>query len=331
MPKAAFFQTQDARSPSIGRMHFGVSEQRPIRGLHYRWRQKQESKYDMHYGLELGIILAGKMRRHYADGQFDLTQGQVWLCGMWEPHGWKITQEPCEAIVLIISPLLLNRSCLAYSDLPNWLDFFGSSPLVRPQVPARSRKRMQALGKSIKQIIVENMDNLQAWLHLRLMEVLLSLEESDQASRAKPFAPNRDLETVNKAVRMVFQSRQIIQTQQAAIACGMNRNSFSLLFREVMGIQFSEFGLRCRLNGAADQIRTTDAPMKAIAREWGFSDTSHLHRCIREIYGCSPTDYRARSQGEQAKTSKRLDLLPDSHPTWISFRGADQPQYRRYW
>ncbi len=59
-----------------------------------------------------------------------------------------------------------------------------------------------------------------------------------------------------------------------------------------MGITFSEFGMHYRISAAAEQILKSNDPIKKIATEWGFTDTSHMHRCFKTYYRCSPTEYR---------------------------------------
>ena len=47
---------------------------------------------------------------------------------------------------------------------------------------------------------------------------------------------------------------------------------------------------------AASQLAATADPVKAVARAWGFTDSSHLHRVFVRHYGRTPTEYRVRIQ-----------------------------------
>ena len=248
----------------------------------------------MHYGLELGILLKGRLRRYYREGQINVTPGQFWLCGMWEPHGYQISKAPGEAVVMIIFPPVLARTHLDQLHGIRWLAPFETSPLLRPQVPDHLQTTVAALGESIKQTITGGHKNKNAWLKLKLTEAILLLLDDWVApivgAEHSPDSPA----TINKALRMVLDSKLAITTQAAAAACTMNRNTFGRIFRETMGIRFSEFSLRYRMNSAAEQLLASDAPVKSIAAEWGFTDSSHLHRCFRRYYGCSPSEYRAK-------------------------------------
>jgi len=99
---------------------------------------------------------------------------------------------------------------------------------------------------------------------------------------------------VNRAIELVFAQRRFLSVQEAARACGMSRNHFSRLFGEVMGLSFPQFALRYRLSCVADQLASTDDPIKTVASAWGFTDDSHLHHQFRRHYGVSPSEYRRR-------------------------------------
>jgi transcriptional regulator GlxA family with amidase domain len=60
-----------------------------------------------------------------------------------------------------------------------------------------------------------------------------------------------------------------------------------------MGLPFSKFELRARLSRGAHLLATTDSPVAAIAEETGFVDASHFHRRFAEVYGYTPSGYRA--------------------------------------
>lgn len=281
------------RTGSAERMIFGLGEKRPVRIIHHYFSDKQKSKYDMHYGLELGILLKGKMRRYYQQGySTNILPGQIWLCGMWEPHGWQVAIAPCEALVLIIFPPLLARTYFEEINNMMWLRPFNISPKDRPQVIKSNQNKILDIGNSLKKDSPKKTNLQTAWLHLKLLEILLVLHDNWKVkSMPEKEFPDSSAK-INTVLQLAFKNSSLITTQQAAHVCGMNRNSFACMFKEIMGISFSEFSLRYRVGGAAKQLLNSDNPVKAIAAKWGFTDTSHLHRCFKKYYGCSPLEYR---------------------------------------
>jgi AraC-like DNA-binding protein len=272
---------------------FDLTLEEPICALSHKHSRPEATYFDMHYEVELGIVASGKMTRCYRDWQTILKPGDVWLCGIWEPHGFVIAEAPCEVAVLMISPEFLATSGPPSVD---WLAPFTAASGDRPRVRREQRQAMLALGRRIMHITEQPTDRQPAWLRVWLFDMLMRLTEEWPGVKTATARPNEEVhQRLLPAVRRVFESRNHISEDDAAAACGMSRNIFCRHFRNLMGISFAQFALRHRLRGAARSIGASSAPLKAIAAEWGFTDVSHLHRCFVRAYEVTPGQYRQRS------------------------------------
>lgn len=286
----------------IDRLTFDLSESQPIKPLHRFYTKKEHCQYNMHYGLELGILLRGRMPRYFGNYKLDIGPGEVWLCGMWEPHGYLINRLPCECVLLIIYPPVLARTHFEEAADISWLAPFEALPYRRPQVPKHLKRKMLELGQSFKSWAINgaNTDRDKISMRLKLLEALLMIQEQWQLTTAwtppNPEATSR----LDKALSYAFKSRQFLSTQAMAKACGMSRNSFSALFRQMMNVSFSEFALRYRISSASQELLNSHRPIKAIASEWGFTDISHMYRCFKKYFGCTPAQYRKRTVPQAA-------------------------------
>lgn len=219
--------------------------------------------------------------------------GAVWFCGMWEPHGCEIVAAPCKVVVLVIWPPILAKMQLEEQPEINWMAPFIAPWDKRPQAAPGRRKAILAIGKRLASIAEDPPPMAGAWLRILLMETLLMLIEPWKAPPARPaMAIGDPMEKVNRALQLVFTGHRRISIRTAAQACGTNSKTFNAVFTRWMGIHFSEFALRYRLNAAASQLKTTDASIKAVALQWGFVDTSHFNLCFNRYYGCAPSKYR---------------------------------------
>ncbi len=45
--------------------------------------------FHMHEDMELGICTEGRSERHIGGASLIVRPGDIWLCGMWEPHAWR--------------------------------------------------------------------------------------------------------------------------------------------------------------------------------------------------------------------------------------------------
>lgn len=277
----------------VRKLTLDLSADHPIQlGAHVHW-QSAGYQSDMHYGLELGLVLSGCMRRYYRDGRQTVKPGTVWFCGMWEPHGCEIIAAPCKVVVFVIWPPILSQMQMEEQPKINWLAPFIAPWDKRPQAAPGRRKALLAIGKRLASIAAEPPPMAGAWLRILLMETLLMLIEPWKAPQAlPPISISDPMEKVNRALQLVFTGQRRISTKDVAQACGLNIKTFNAVFTRWMGIHFSEFALRYRLNAAASQLKTTNASIKIVALQWGFVDTSHFNCCFNRYYGCAPSKYR---------------------------------------
>jgi AraC-like DNA-binding protein len=267
----------------------------PLQVSHGVHRKIDKPRYDMHYGLELGVVLSGAMKRFYKTWETELKPGGVWLCGMWEPHGWEPVKVPCEILVFVILPQSLTNTGFEGAARVNWTAPFTAAPESRPQVTNANRAVMLSLGKRLAARCDSNSAKKAAWLKLGLFEILLTLMENWTPPQTVVAPPAGAFTRIHKAVELIFQSHHAVTVREASRLCGMGRNAFSELFTSLMGISFPKFALRYRLSGAASQIARSDDAVKTVAADWGFTDASHLHRAFVQHYGCSPAEYRKRT------------------------------------
>ena len=77
-------------------------------------------RYDMHYELEMGIVLEGELVRYSGGTEQVCSAGEMWFCGMWEPHGFR-SDASCHSVVIAIWPPAL--ASLHFPELreTNWM------------------------------------------------------------------------------------------------------------------------------------------------------------------------------------------------------------------
>lgn len=280
---------------------FPLSEARPIIGLRNVHRRRSGLRWDMHYGLELGLACSGKERRYFFDQSArEVEAGQVWFCGMWEPHGMQVVAAPCEVIILGIWPPLLAQ--MHFPEAPDFcaLAPFNAPPAQRPAAAPKTRALLRDYGRQLKGILAADTPYQTVRLRLALQGILLCMIEAwPEAAAWRRRAPSAEFSQINQALQLVFESQAFVSTDTAARACGMNRHKFSALFQSWMNIRFADFSLRHRLHQATAQLRATPDPIKLVALRWGFADESHFHRLFVKHYGFSPQEYRNRMPPEK--------------------------------
>ena len=64
------------------------------------------------------------------------------------------------------------------------------------------------------------------------------------------------------------------------------------LFKACTGLGIKEYVKKRRLDVAARQLRTTDAPIKAVAIDAGYRHVRNFTRCFLKQFQVSPNDFR---------------------------------------
>ncbi|HYF50225.1 MAG TPA: helix-turn-helix transcriptional regulator [Planctomycetota bacterium] len=296
-------RTRALDQPDVLRVSFTLSERMPIRPAINEERGFDEFRYDMHYELELGVVLDGRMERRFDRYTFDAVPGQVWLCGIWEPHGYRVTTETSRALVMVIRPELLAQ--LRFEEAPGrqWLAPFTAPPKSRPLANAEQRKAILEVASRFQKNIAELPSEERTLRHrLLLIELLLTLTRGWKAP-ADADSPASYYARINKAVELVFSQKRMVSAVEASKACGLSRNHFDRLFERLMGLSFAKFALRFRLGSAAAQLVRSEDALKKIAADWGFTDASHLVHCFQKHYGCAPLEYRRRKLSDALRES----------------------------
>lgn len=76
----------------------------------------------------------------------------------------------------------------------------------------------------------------------------------------------------------------------------LNPSYFSVLFKEQMGITFSDYVTRRRLQRAKELLVNTRLPIGDIAQKVGYLHAKYFNKMFKEYENCSPGQYRKRNQ-----------------------------------
>ena len=251
---------------------------------------------DVHQGMEIGFVLRGRMERHYEDLTFTASPGDIHLCSAWEPHGWRVAEPNTVSVVFIFLAEVMDDE--AMRGVP-WLSFFTTPPGQRPRTTSpEMRREILTLGRIIRREAVDRPRGWMAIVRLFLFYLVLIVnrywEHREAPGPWRP-VPASNFARVMPAVTLVHDNpERDIGVAKAAAACHLHRSRFGSIFRQTMGVSFTQFRRRARLARVAHLLITTDLPTEAIAEETGFVDGSHLHRTFVQFYQCTPGQYRAQ-------------------------------------
>jgi len=252
----------------------------------------------VHPGLEVGLVLRGRIDMTFERAEVACGAGQAWLCGMWEPHAWEIREPGTRSIALVFLPELLAEQPV---DAPPYFDLFALPAERRPLVQdPEMRQELAEIGRAIARELRGQKAHWQSMVRLDLLRLLgehLRAGGAEAPGGIETGAP-RDrckLPQIMPAIKLIRDTPWArITAAEAATRCGVSESTFRDTFKRAMGISFGRFRLSARLAYAAHRLLYTDHTVEAVAGEAGFTDSSHLHRAFREHFGCSPAAYRSQ-------------------------------------
>ena len=87
-----------------------------------------------------------------------------------------------------------------------------------------------------------------------------------------------------------------ISIQSLASYIGLNKNYFSTLFSEILGIPPQQYLIKYRINKACELLTNKDLTISEISRSVGYDDPLGFSKIFKGIKGVSPKNYRRSLQ-----------------------------------
>ncbi|MBC5801445.1 MAG: helix-turn-helix transcriptional regulator [Candidatus Eremiobacteraeota bacterium] len=76
---------------------------------------------------------------------------------------------------------------------------------------------------------------------------------------------------------------------ELATVVNMSQSEFMVLFKRFVGMPVHQYVIRCRVKYAMDILSSGWHPLNDVATRAGFSDQSHMARCMRRIAAVTPS------------------------------------------
>lgn len=84
-------------------------------------------------------------------------------------------------------------------------------------------------------------------------------------------------------------ARDLSVAELAAVS-GVSASHFKVLFKQSIGQPVHKYVVRCRVEHAVRLLLLGQLTLSDIALQAGFSDQSHMARCMRRVIGVTPSD-----------------------------------------
>lgn len=166
---------------------------------------------DMHYELEMGIVLDGSMERYTRDSRRVCHAGEMWFAGVWEPHGFQCDAN-CERVVFVMWPPTLSD--LRFPEAPG-MHLMQPCLLprdLRPVIPADLRQQLIDIARHH---LACGRHASPARRRLFATELLVWLFDKQLVEASADDASQERMMGIAPAIERVFFSTQLVTNTEA--------------------------------------------------------------------------------------------------------------------
>ena len=275
-----------------------VNADNPVKGAATHVEKPSQLDSDVHHTFEMGVLLSGQEQRYFGSIIRTVSPGDAWWAVAWEPHGWRTTRAPSDELVIHFVPEFLGDVEIGGVS---WLSFFAAAPEQRPGVKGtEARREVLALGRALAREFEQADWGWQSKVRCHMLNLLTAIgRESVHLGHTwlSPGTSTGGLARIMPAVELLHEDlRRRLPLEEAAATCGLSPAWFRKLFRQTIGVTYSQFERRARLALAARLLLGTNMPIEAISEQTGFVDASHFHRTFSKQYACTPTEFRTQGR-----------------------------------
>lgn len=160
-----------------------------------------------------------------------------------------------------------------------------------------SRAAVEA-GADIQQILGENLSSLQEVLHQESQEDICHWILKVLENFTNTVFRTRNLERVKMISEGLDYIRnhyfESITLDDVSRAVGRSASYFKKILREEMGLSFTEYLTRTRMEASEQLLRDPSLSLAEIAQEIGYGDQSYFGKLFKQYYGLTPAQYRKK-------------------------------------
>ena len=262
-------------------------EGRLFTGQHIPWH--------WHERVELNYLATGSFWIHTPDRDVEVQQGDVVFVNRNVMHAYDLTHE-VEYYSLMADPAFLSGGFGSYLDQKYFSRIFTSRNLSLVHLKPDTPRRVRIVGSLLKavELLQEEPFGYELLLREELGRFFLQLTEEFRETLARESGSSvRDLERMKIMLQFIYDHYQeSVGLEDIAGAALISARECTRCFRRAINRSPVRFLIEYRTQMAAMMLLRTDDSISDIAAKCGFVSDSYFGKTFRDIYGCTPREYR---------------------------------------
>lgn len=256
----------------------------------------------IHDYIEINYMYSGECKEWIDEKSHIIHQGQMTLIDTKTPHSIENTGENDILINFMIKKEYLSHSFLSRLNHQNLITSFFINALHEEET---------TLNYMI--FNTENNERLQLFIHellreyyfpsLNAKEMINSLFLLIILEMMNSLHTNVNYESINQSNSIIINALQYIENhylectlESTAKHVGMSACYLTTLLKKHLHASYKELIIQLKMEHAVQKLLNTDESIDNIACQSGYQNLTFFYKKFKEIYHCSPKEYRQRNR-----------------------------------
>lgn len=259
-----------------------------------------------HDFIEILYVISGEGVHIVGESEYEISKGDLFVINTDVPHGYfpKQGDKPAPLVYnCVFMPEFLDASLFSSSQFQDITSSFLFRSLFpedysdnSPDLQLRGAEFTE-IGDLFNRMYTEYRSMQKGYLDIiraYLIELIIKIfRYMDSDNQKTPSWKNREL--IEKAIEYLkHHYNSDIKLADLAMKSFISKNYFSKLFKEVTGINFSDYVQNLRIDEACSLLKNTGMKVVDIAAQTGFKDIKFFYEVFKKITGKTPGDYRSK-------------------------------------
>lgn len=276
-------------------------KQFPFEVVHVGEPASNMSTFHWHEFMEISFIQSGEGKYEIEDKVFHVKKSDIVIINNIEKH--RVTYKPGNPLYETV--IHFDSSLISFSDDGFWgtgyINLFKYERTGFNNIPELDEVTKEEVQSSVSGIEKEYFQKNQYYelmikaKLLCLITVLLRNLNIQTINEVEVIAKRNQIERLEKILNYINENYdKEINLALAAQKFYMNTSYFSDYFKKNIGVNFTDYLARVRINKAARLLNETGISSTEIAFSCGFNNVTSFYNTFKKIKGMSPGDFKKR-------------------------------------
>ncbi len=246
-----------------------------------------------HDDLEFMYILSGTMEYNVNGEIITISEGNgIFINARQMHYGFSDTREESEFICVLLHPMMLCTSGSIDRDFVSPFIADNSIPYI---LLDKSINWQEEILNDIEKMY-QYKDNTSAQLYIQNLFYhiwILFTENTMKAGRKRK--QDRNLSILKDMLTYIQKHyTEKVTLDDIAKSGNISKSTCLVIFKKYLCDTPTNYLINYRLNNALNLLKETDLSVSETALSVGFNGISYFTETFRKVYGCSPSEYRAK-------------------------------------